>query len=61
MQFKLGTGIGKTFPFERVPLEPPQKPTKKKDDSIVTKKIVVVFGIFGILAIVKIAVLILWI
>jgi hypothetical protein len=58
MQFKLGTGIGKTFPFERVPLEPPQKPTKKKDDSIVTKKIVVVFGI---LAIVKIAVLILWI
>jgi hypothetical protein len=58
MQFKLGTGIGKTFPFERVPLEPPQKPTKKKDDSIVTKKILVVFGI---LAIVKIAVLILWI
>ena len=35
-----------------------QKPTKKKDDSIINNKVLV---IFGIIAIVKIAVLILWI
>ena len=54
MQFKLGTGIAKQYPFYRV-----QRPVKpQKDDSIITKKILV---IFGIIAVVKIAVLMLWI
>ena len=57
MQFKLGTGIGKTFPFERVPLEPPQKPIKKEKEIITTKLVLTMV----IIAIVKIAVLILWI
>jgi hypothetical protein len=38
--------------------EPVKQPTKKKDYSIITKKVLV---IFGIIVIVKIAVLMLWI
>jgi len=52
----LGRSIAKQYPFERVPIQRPVKP--QKDDSIITKKILV---IFGIIAIVKIAVLLLWI
>jgi hypothetical protein len=53
MQFKLGTGIGKTFPFERVPIP---IPTPVKQIGIITTKLVITMVI---IAIVKIAVLML--
>jgi hypothetical protein len=35
----------------------PSKPTKKKDDSIITKKVLV---IFAVVAIIKVSILLLW-
>jgi hypothetical protein len=53
--YKLGTGIAKSFPFERVPVPIPP-PVKQKE--IITTKLVITMVI---IAIVKIAVLLLWI
>ena len=51
--FKLGRSIAQIVPFHRIPI---QQPIKQKE--IITKKVLI---IFGIVVIIKIIVLLLWI
>ena len=56
IKFKLGTGIANQYPFQRIPVYI-KKPVKQKDDSIISKKVLV---IFAVVAIIKVSILLLW-